>query len=806
MASPTSTYRIQFTPQFQFANAAALVDYLRELGVGAIYCSPILTSIPGSMHGYDWTDPNVIDPQRGGEDQWRQLVEAAHSAGLTLIVDIVPNHMGISRAEVNRRWWDVLGHGQVSQFAGWFDIDWSAGKIALPVLASDDDVTNVTLDQQRGELVYYEHRFPLAPGTWHAGDDVATVLARQNYQLRGWRQAGQVLNYRRFFTVTDLAGLHVEDHDVALATHRRIAALVRDGDVAGLRVDHPDGLAKPGDYLNWLRELCASNNGGDAWLVVEKILEPGERLPQDWPVAGTTGYDAMSLVGQVFVDPGGEAAFTGAFQQLGGPLMAEAVLEGKREVARTAFWPERRRMLALLKPGGQPVEGCPHDLALIEIAAHLPVYRTYLGDGPQADPAALQQAVGAALTAQPGLGAVIEEVVRQLSSPGSELAIRFEQFCSALMGKGAEDRAFYRANRLIGLNEVGGDPQRFGIGLTGFHDEQAWRALHLPEAMTSLSTHDTKRSADVRARLAALSELPQAWLEFWGGFASRTHIPEPTLAWLAAQTLVGTGLIARDRLGDYVVKAAREAGLVTSWDNPSQDAETQLTAAIDAAFDDAELRDTWQRIDALVRLPGRVNALGQQLVQLTMPGVPDVYQGAELWDIALVDPDNRRPVDFAARRAALRTLDQLPGVAYDAVARQRLADNDHASHPTNDDHASHPAYDELACDDLGLSKLLVTTRALQARRAEPQRFSGYRPVQASGSGAEHLIGFERDGIVTLATRLPVRLARCGGWGESFIELPGCWTDLLTGASRSGPTLKVRDVLAKLPVALLRRND
>lgn len=785
MATPSSTYRLQFTKDFTFDDAVQIVDYLSELGVDAIYCSPILRSIPGSMHGYDWVDCDVIDPDRGGEDGWARLLAAAQTAGLKVVVDIVPNHMGIAEPQLAKQWWDVLQHGEESRYAKWFDVDWSAPRIAVPILASDEDFERVELDEQAGQLVYYEHRFPLTPGSWQPGDCPADVHARQHYELRGWRASDEILNYRRFFTITTLAGLRVDDHDVAEATHRRVLQMVRDEGIDGLRVDHPDGLARPGDYLRWLRNQCERAGRDDVWIVIEKILHPGERMPADWPIAGTTGYDAMTLVNQIFIDQDAEDAFTSLFvEQTGGPLIQDAVLDGKRRAAAKLFWPERRRLLRLITPlvaqSGVDIEQL--DKALIEIAAQMDVYRSYLGDcDPQraADEVAapLFAAADRARAACPQLASPIDVLLPLLSAPGSQIATRFEQLCGAVMAKGAEDNAYYRANRLIGLNEVGGAPEHFGISVSDFHAEQAWRAEHLNASMTSLSTHDTKRSADVRARLAALSELPDVFEAFWAEFNNRTDLPDPTLAWLIAQTLVATGPISLDRLTEYAKKAAREADAVTSWIDPTEAVDEAIARSIQAAFEDAELHAAWRTADERLTLPARAISLGQQLVQLTMPGVPDIYQGNELLDYSLVDPDNRRQVDYALRRQHLQQL-----------------------------YAG--ALPELDADEDGVWKLVVTHQALRLRREQPDSFVGYRAITFDGASSDCALGFARGAdqadVVTLVTTRPSRLAARGGWEETALDLAGSWRDLLTDQLHQGPRLKLADIFNSLPVALLVR--
>lgn len=745
---PSATYRLQIRRTFTLDDAAATVDYLRELGVGAVYLSPILQSTAGSDHGYDTTDPLHIDTDRGGESGWAALLAAAASAGLRVVVDIVPNHLGISAPRENPAWWDVLTHGEQSAYADWFDIDWSR-PIVVPVLGDD-----AVLTVEDGELAYYEHRFPLAPGSWSPGDDPAAVHERQHYRLVHHSRGDAELSYRRFFTVTTLAGVRQEDPAVFEATHARVATMITEG-VSGLRVDHPDGLVDPGEYQQRLARLAP-----EAWITVEKILEPGEQLPA-WPVAGTTGYDAMREVNGVFVDVAGEAGATERYQRLTGDTLtsAEHVEQGKRMIVDRLLVAEVRR-IAALAPDVTDAEA-----AVAEIAIAFGVYRSYLPDGV----ADLDHALVLAEQRRPELAEAFAALSARLHDPADELARRFQQLSGATMAKGTEDTAFYRYARFIALNEVGADAGEFGIGLDDFHALQHARQQRQPQSMTSLSTHDTKRGEDVRARLAVLAELGEEWERFAAGFVTRAQLPNRAFAYFLAQTLVGVGPVEdRERLHAYAEKAMREASQETRWTAVDETYESAVQAAIDLAYDDTGLRDGWERLLALVEQPGWSNALGQKLVQLTMPGVPDVYQGTELWEDSLVDPDNRRPVDFSERRALLESVSAAPRV-----------------------------------DASGAAKLWVTTTALRLRRDRPELFTSYAPVTVTGSAAAHAIAYDRGGAVTVATRLPVGLARAGGWRDTVIELPGAWTDALSGLAHDGP-VRLGDLLTGLPVALLVR--
>jgi (1->4)-alpha-D-glucan 1-alpha-D-glucosylmutase len=744
----TSTYRLQISPAFTMDAAASLVDYLARLGVGAVYTSPLLTASPGSTHGYDVVDPTQASPELGGEEARQRLVSAARAAGLSLVVDIVPNHMSVEVPTANPWWWDVLAHGPSSRYATYFDVDWSRGPILLPVLGSDElDQLEVRDDR----LVYFEHEFPLAPGT--SGGTPQAVHKRQHYRLVNWRRGNAELTYRRFFDITSLAGVRVEDPAVFEATHGEVLRWVRAGEVAGLRVDHPDGLADPGAYMRRLRAAAP-----EAWLVVEKILAVDESLPASWPVDGTTGYDALREICGLFVDPAGEPPVPRSLH--------DVETECRRMITRTSLVAEMRRIAALANVAPE---------AVAEIMVAFPVYRSYL-------PESLDNwaaAVAGAKHANPSLAAdidVVDHAIRK--DPRGELATRVQQTSGMVVAKGVEDTAFYRWTRFAALNEVGGAPDRFGVTPSEFHNRAAARAAGWPHTMTALSTHDTKRSEDVRARLAVLSEIPGEWAETVTRWSGSHGIDEPSLNDLAWQSLVGAWPVSADRMRAYLDKAAKEAKIRTSW----VDHDEEFEAAV-AAWPDRVLADLGGEVEAFAERiagPGWVNALGQKIVQLAGPGVPDVYQGTDLFDLSLVDPDNRRPVDFAKRQRFLSRLEDgwLPDV-----------------------------------DETGAAKLHVVRQVLRLRRDRPDLFTGYRPLAAQGPAAEHAFAFSRaPELVVVATRLPVKLARTG-WGDTVLPLPagaGNWFDLLTGNPvDTGPEPRCAhfgDLLSHYPVALLLRGN
>jgi (1->4)-alpha-D-glucan 1-alpha-D-glucosylmutase len=754
MVTPASTYRLQLNSGLTLVDAAALVPYLASLGVGAVYVSPLLAAMPGSEHGYDVADPTRVSELLGGEPGRRTLVAAVREHGLALVVDIVPNHLGVADPRANPAWWDLLLRGPSSRFARWFDI--TGWPLRLPVLAdSPDALADLRVD---GDLLcYFEHAFPLAPGT--AEGSPQQVHEAQHYRLVSWRAD---VGYRRFFAVSDLAAVRVEDPEVFAATHVEVLRWVAEGGVDGLRVDHPDGLTNPAGYLQRLHE-----HAPDAWIVVEDVLEPGEELPASWPVAGTTGYDALAEVDGVLVDRAGEATFTALDTELTGfqTDWAQLVHDCKHDVATDMLGSELHR-LAALAPDVTDVSD-----ALAEVLACFPVYRSYL---PDYGLEYLDQALAAAQHQRPDLAQTLAALSTRLRDPSAELAVRFEQTSGAVMAKGVEDTAYYRWTRFIALNEVGGHPSRFGLDLDAFHAAMAHREQIAPQGMTTLSTHDTKRSADVRARLAVLSELPEWWAGAVREFTKLAHaagasVPDPALGHLLWQTLVGGWPLPPDRLHAYLDKAMREARTGTTWTDPDEPFESAMHAVANAALEDPALRTEVARVAARIIAPGRSNSLSAAVVQLSMPGVPDTYQGGELWDLSLVDPDNRRPVDFTARADLLARIDRswLPDV-----------------------------------DDSGAAKLLVVSRALRARRDHPERFTGYTPLCSAGAAASHAVAFARNGVVAVATRLPIGLAARGGWGETALLLPeGSWTDAFTGFSVRGD-VPLGELLARYPVALL----
>ncbi|MGI8999778.1 MAG: malto-oligosyltrehalose synthase [Candidatus Limnocylindria bacterium] len=805
-SAPRATYRVQLHAGFTLDDAAAIVPYLAELGISHLYTSPVLQAVPGSTHGYDVIDHGRVNQELGGADGFERLTDALRAHDMGLVLDIVPNHMGTSGE--NRWWWDVLECGQASRCAPYFDIDWTPGHVVLPVLSDDgNDVIRVARDGERAVIEHAVRRFPISAGTLApdvSDEELASInadpvrlgelLVRQHYRLASWRAAGDTLNYRRFFDVAGLIGLRVEDAGVFADTHRLILGWLRDGLVDGLRIDHPDGLRDPAAYLARLRAAAP-----DAWIVVEKILGADERLPGDWPVDGTTGYRFANLATGLLVDPAGEAGMSATWATVAdaGPTWGGIVAAARVEVLASVLGSDVNRLTELFAAvGALSPDVTRDDLrdVLREVAARLPVYRTYATTAPRRitdeDAALIATAVAGARAARPDLDsdlfALIGRVLRleMDGPPADELAMRFQQLTPAAMAKGVEDTAFYRHHRLVALNEVGGDPGIFGTSQATFHRHMQDLAAAWPKSMLALSTHDTKRSADVRARLALLSEDPDGWREavYRLRRASEAHRtgdgrPTPADGYLFFQAVVGAWPIDAARAAAYVEKASREAKLRTSWTDPDASYDGALARFVRGCLADTDfVAAVESTVDPLLDA-GRRAALAQVALHLTSPGIPDVYQGSELWDLSLVDPDNRRPVDYT-------------------LCRQLLAE----SGPVGPSEAW-----KRRCGE-GLPKLWLIHRALAVRARRPATFGAsatYTPLLARGSLADAVVAFVRgDDVVTVVPRLVRRVERLG-WGDTMIPLPaGRWRGL-DGADYSG-TIRLDTLLRAFPVAILER--
>ncbi|MGV0625842.1 malto-oligosyltrehalose synthase [Mycolicibacter minnesotensis] len=754
-----STYRLQLRGpdgyRLTFADAERLLDYLEPLGVTHLYLSPILTAMPGSGHGYDVTDPLTVSAELGGPDGLARLSAAVRSRGMGLIVDIVPNHVGVEVPIHNRWWWDVLRHGRSSAYAGFFDIDWDLddGRILLPVLNSEQDLDALARDGDTltvGELV-----LPIAPGT--GAGSPAQVLGHQHYRLVDWHSG--VCGYRRFLTVNTLAALRQENERVFALTHREVARWFAEELVDGLRIDHLDGLSDPAGYLRRLRALI----GRGAWIVVEKNLAPDEALDPALPVAGTTGYDALRLIGGVLLDPAGAPAL----KALAGPSLCGPMIKLRADTAAdlTNDMGRLLRRITAATSSGEPA-AAPARLAeaLAALLGQIEVYRCDYATTETLLPAAL----AATVVAAPELAAPLAIIAAALAGDG-QAAVRLQQLGVAVVAGAVEGRLFHRDARLVGLNEFGGDPLRFGCSSAEFHTALAHRARRWPGAMTTTSTHDTLRGEDVRARIGVLSQLPDRWAAAVTRWQKQLPCPDAATGLFLWQNIFGVwpgdGAVTaalRDRLQQYARKAVRQAGRRSSWQDCDIEFERAVAGWIDAVLDGPIAAELTELV-AAVQPHARSDALAQKLLALTVPGVPDVYQGTEWWDDSLTDPDNRRPVDFAARRAGLGT-------------------------------STHP-------------KMRVVHAGLQVRRTHPETFlrGAYRPIPAVGPAADHVLAFGRGEDITVAvTRWTVRLAGTG-WGDTAVPLAdGHWCDRLTGRCWTG-SAAAEELFAELPVALLERQ-
>lgn len=787
-----STYRLQLRPDaLTFADARAIAEYLQQLGISHLYLSPVMSAMRGSTHGYDVTDPTTVSAALGGPGGLKALSDELRSRGMGLIIDLVPNHVGVSDPRQNPWWWDVLCHGRKSQFAHFFDIDWSSnngagGRLALPVLQNENDPAALTVDRSGPEpmLALHDLRFPIAAGT--DGENALRIHDKQHYRLVSWK-AG-ICTYRRFFSVSSLAAIRQEDPAVFEITHRELSAWCEHDLIDGVRVDHPDGLAHPAAYLARLRRLI----GPRRLLVVEKVLSNREPLDAMLPIDGTTGYDALADLGGVLIDPDGEKVLTELSRKYCGHGSNGAWIGNnehriKRAVAETMLVPEIRRLVAAIKrdAGVSGIDTVPiSDMALtnatIEVLSFMPVYRT--------DYAPLAGMITAVVQKvckrNSELTAPLSVLVTALAANG-EAAVRLHQVCGAVTAKAVEDTMYYQGARLVSLQEVGGNPARFGRSVLEFHLANSERAQRWPATMTTLTTHDTKRGEDVRARIGVLSQAAELWAESVPRWFENTPPPDEATALFLLQNMFGmwpndgrpaaTVAGLRERLHLFAEKAAREAGTKTSWEEPDLEFESALHQWIDAVIDGqvgGGLSET------VIKLAPHAwsDALSQKLLQLCGPGIPDIYQGCELWEDSLVDPDNRRPVDFGHRLTMLQSLTGTP---------------------------------EL--DSSGAAKMWIVAYALWLRRERPECFVGgaYTPLFAAGDRAGHLIAYARGPVdeppqvIVAATRHSLRLSETG-WGDAALDLPhGTWTDRLTGHTFT-TRVRLEKLFTRLPVALLVR--
>jgi (1->4)-alpha-D-glucan 1-alpha-D-glucosylmutase len=856
---PSATYRLQFNRDFRFADARALVPYLHELGISDLYASPIFKARPGSAHGYDITDPTQLNPELGSEEDFEELVAELKRHDMGLVLDIVPNHMA---ATVDNPWWaDVLEHGRSSPYASYFDIDWDAHperRIVLPILGAPlEEVLRrgelkVSLGRTGPSLRYHDTRLPLSHTTSaaarRANSDPARLeglLSQQAYELTYWRDGVRRLNYRRFFDVSDLVGVRVEDPAVFEATHGLIVRLAREGKVTGLRVDHIDGLRDPRGYLRRLQEVL-SRNGSRFYVLVEKILLGDEAVPENWPTFGTTGYEYSNLVNDLFIDPQGLRALNTTYGRFtrSSTGFADVVYEQKKKVMRELLPGELRdlgqRLTSLAEEeqgGGRICED--HTQALMEVSACLPVYRTYIRslDISTDDRADIEVAIREASRRNPALNAYALDFVRRVllldfqrslaarrRAQWPDFVMRWQQFTGPVTAKGLEDTALYNYSRLVSLNEVGGDPEGTHVSraVERFHRHNAETLGRWPHKLNATSTHDTKRSEDVRSRIDVLSEIPMAWarrLNRWSrlnkgkkALVNGRSVPDPNEEMLLYQTLIGAWPLDAGevpefgrRLKRFVVKAAREAKVNTSWLDPDEHYESGLASFVETILDDSTANgflEDFVRFQESIAYCGALNSLAQTLLKIASPGVPDFFQGTELWDSSLVDPDNRRPVDFTRRLEILRELQHreagdLASLVHDPIVHWRD----------------------------GRIKMYITAKALCFRKAHAVVFQSgdHIPLRASGEQHEHIVAFARnhasDWALLVVARLFQRLRRPGyppigrrAWKNTLLFLPpGAperWLDELTGETicaspaPKGMALELAKVFRHLPVALL----
>lgn len=802
--TPRATYRFQFHKDFTFADAEALVPYLDDLGISHLYASPITTARSGSTHGYDVVDPTRINPELGGEDAFRRLVAALRARDMGVIIDIVPNHMGVAGGE-NAWWNDVLTHGEDSEFARYFDIDWRE-KLVLPILGDPLAETLASgalkVEQNDGRYVleaYGEHRLPLRDEdqATAANDYIAALIDRQHYRLASWRVANDELNWRRFFTINDLAGLRAEDPIVFDATHALYFRLYAEGLIDGVRVDHIDGLTDPAGYCQQLRarldaiERPADAPAGPAYIVIEKILADGEPLSTDWGVDGTSGYDFMEQVTALLHAPAGAEPLADLWAEISGRSadFAPEELRARQELLAWQFDAQFRRcvdaFVALARTAAECdglTTGMLHR-AIERLLWVFPVYRTY-GTGAAA-PAAdveIRDTVRERVAAfvPPGEGVVVDQILSWLAGEGpgapalaADAVRQFQQLSAPIAAKAVEDTAFYRYGRLLSRNDVGFDAARMSLDIDAFHAAMIERARDWPSVMLATATHDHKRGEDVRARLAVLSETPDLWrsrVEHWFELVqpyaedvdpADTYMLLQTLfgAWpvdLAASNIAGLSNYA-ERIVAWQEKALREAKLRSSWEAPDERYETRChdlaRALLDPRRSAAFLGDLTAFVDWTAPA-AQANSLAQVALRYTVPGVPDLYQGTETADLSLVDPDNRRPVDYSARREMLAT-------------------------------ASDP-------------KATLIARLLTLRRQHPTLFAlgSYEPIAVTGARADHVIAFKRahDGIAlqcVVALRSAERLrdgTDAGEWWADTALSSGKTVADLLGASAVSVTL------------------
>lgn len=779
--TPRATYRIQFHAGFTFADAAGLADYLADLGISHLYASPITTAKAGSMHGYDVVDPTTINPALGGENGFRAMAAALRDRGIGIIVDIVPNHMGVGGDE-NAWWLDVLERGQASHYARFFDIDWApTGKLLAPFLGQpyDEALASGALrvsDDGAAVIAHDAHRFPIRPedraevaADPRAYDDLDRLndlLERQHYRLAWWRTAADEINWRRFFDISELAALRIEDEAVFDAVHALPLRLYAEGLIDGLRIDHVDGLSDPPGYCRRLRAAMEERRPG-GYLVVEKILAADEALPKSWQTDGTSGYDFMNEVAALLHDPAGEAPLTALWTELSGrpgDFHAEERAARIETLERTFPGQIDTVAAAFHAIAGRDMTKGMIRRALTATLIAFDAYRSYAGSA-EDNGECLRAAAERAVTA-PGEEDLPRRLVDwMLTRPEArDAARRFEQLAAPLAAKAVEDTAFYRYGRLLSRTDVGFDPARFAQSPAAFLDRIAGRERDFPHAMLATATHDHKRGEDVRARLAVLSEVPGEWRSLVEGLALADRDIDTGDADMILQTIVGAWPMAGDpaadfaeRVGEWTRKALREAKLRSSWTAPDEAYEARAIGVAGALIAEPSVAAFAHRIAPA----GALNGLVQTALRLTLPGVPDTYQGTEFWDLSLVDPDNRRPVDYAARREI-------------AV----WPDEDWQS---------------------GRIKQGLIAHALRLRADHPALFEApVTPLAVTGERCAHLVAFERRaGDAALIVVAPLRA--CAGVTGQPVVAPAFWAD--TEVASGARVHRIADLLADRPLHL-----
>jgi (1->4)-alpha-D-glucan 1-alpha-D-glucosylmutase len=813
-----ATYRLQLHAGFPLAAAQRVLPYLKDLGISHVYLSPCLQACPGSQHGYDVTDPTHISDDLGAEAAWRGFVEEARSLGLGILLDIVPNHMAASS---RNPWWDdVLANGRASRYRGFFDFRIAEDQpfqvqvcaLARPYGAAlEAGEISIITEGGTPRVSHHDNTWPVNSASRQAlpergaaaqgeveppdltADQLDALLRQQSYRLHGWRLAGELTNYRRFFDIGTLIGVRVEAAEVFEATHARIAEMIAAGDIAGVRVDHPDGLRDPLQYFQRLKGLLPHGR-----IYVEKILENDERLPEDWPVDGTVGYEFLSKVNRLWMDDQRTDVLTAAYADFTGHSvdLGKLMREMKRDIVESTFSADHEALtaaaLALARADWHTCDLSPRHLreALARVIVAMPVYRTYRTSHAlrEHERRILLEAVQSARSSSPETDAAVFDFLAGLftkpvlNAAETDFIAKWQQLTPAVMAKGVEDTMFYAFDRLVSCNEVGSQASLVGISADKFHEFCHFLSERWPRTMLATSTHDNKRSEDVRARISILSEIPERWAEALHAWSALTapawqnRAPDRHAEYLLYQTLIGAWPLGRERCWQYMLKACREAKINTSWHEPNAGYEEKIRGFVDGLFATSEFLSSLEAFVQPLILPGRINSLAQTLIKMVAPGMPDFYQGSELWDLSLVDPDNRRPVDFARR--------------VELVQRARTQE----------------AADVLADWDSGLPKLWMILRLLSLRRERADDFSAaakYQPLVAQGSRLGRLLAFRRgENLIAVVPRFTMTLA--GDWADTRLPLPGGeWRNHFTNEivqREVGP-----DVLFQgFPVALLVR--